>query len=118
MTLEQIRNICLTLPGTTEDIKWENHLCFSVGGKLYLVTGADEIPITASFKCDAELFDEITEQEGFEQAPYFARKQWVRVNDIRLLGGKNGKDLIIQSYNLVFEKLTLKMQAQIRANSQ
>ncbi|MFD2720902.1 MmcQ/YjbR family DNA-binding protein [Hymenobacter monticola] len=48
-TFEALQALCLRLPGTTEDLKWGVHLCFSVGGKMYRVTSPDALPPTASF---------------------------------------------------------------------
>jgi predicted DNA-binding protein (MmcQ/YjbR family) len=38
MTIEALQALCLRLPGTTEDLKWGVHRCFSIGGRLYLGT--------------------------------------------------------------------------------
>ena len=42
MNIEEIQNLCKQLPGVTEDIKWGNDLCFSVGGKMFLVAGLEQ----------------------------------------------------------------------------
>jgi len=47
------------LSGVTEDIKCGSDLCFSVGGKIFLVTGLEQLPITASFKVADEQFEEL-----------------------------------------------------------
>ena len=39
MTLDQIRNVCLSLPGTTEQIQWGDDLVFKVAGKMFRVFG-------------------------------------------------------------------------------
>jgi predicted DNA-binding protein (MmcQ/YjbR family) len=31
--------LCRSLPGVTEDVKWENDLIFSVGGKMFARRG-------------------------------------------------------------------------------
>ncbi|MDO7846800.1 MmcQ/YjbR family DNA-binding protein [Hymenobacter sp. M29] len=49
MPIEDLQALCLRLPGTTQDLKWGVHLCFSVGGKMYLSTLPDAQPPTASF---------------------------------------------------------------------
>ena len=36
MDIEDIRIMCTSLPGVTEDIKWGNDLVFSVGGKCFV----------------------------------------------------------------------------------
>jgi len=65
MNIEQLRDICLNFPGVTEDIKWENHLCFCVAEKMFLIAGLDESPIPASFKVPPEQFDEVASKNGF-----------------------------------------------------
>jgi predicted DNA-binding protein (MmcQ/YjbR family) len=54
MNIEEVQSLCKQLPGVTEDIKWGSDLCFSVGGKMFLVTGLNQSPITASFKVTDE----------------------------------------------------------------
>ena len=44
MNIPELQQLCKALPGMTEDIKWENHLCFNVGGKMFLVTSPDNVP--------------------------------------------------------------------------
>jgi hypothetical protein len=36
MNSEDLQGICEKLKGVTEDIKWEDHLCFNVGKKMFL----------------------------------------------------------------------------------
>ena len=43
MNIEHLREYCLSFPGATEDVKWGSDLCFSVGAKMFCVTGADAI---------------------------------------------------------------------------
>ena len=69
MTIDQIESICKPFKGVTQDIKWENHLCFNVGDKMFLVTAPDNSPVTASFKVSDEDFDELIQREGFLPAP-------------------------------------------------
>ena len=57
MTIEDIRAICMELPGVTEDIKLGEHLCFNVGGKSFVFTSPDRAPVSASFKVPAEDFE-------------------------------------------------------------
>jgi predicted DNA-binding protein (MmcQ/YjbR family) len=113
MTLEEIRDYALSLPGVTEDIKWENHLCFCVGEKMFLITNPDEFPVTASFKTSDELFESLITHEGIIPAPYMARNKWVRLDNINRLNAKGWKELIDLAYQLVFLKLPKKKQNQI-----
>ncbi len=108
MTLEDLQTICRKLDKVTEDIKWGHDLCFNIGGKMFLVTGADEFPVSASFKASEETFNELTAREGFIPAPYMARHKWVYVDDINRLSKKEWQQYINQSYELVSSKLPKK----------
>jgi len=108
MTIETLQAICKALPEVTEDIKWETHLCFNVGGKMFIITSPDSVPVTASFKASEEVFNELTEREGFTPAPYLARYKWVNVDDIKRLSKKEWQEYMEQAYNLVAAKLPKK----------
>lgn len=109
MEVEEIRSLCLGMPGVTEDMKWGEHLCFSVGSKLFIVLGMDEMPVTASFKIADEDFEELTAQPSFTQAPHFAKRKWVRANDIAHLTPER----IRQAYHIISQKLTKKLQREL-----
>jgi len=113
MTIEDIQKICKDYNGVTEDIKWDYHLCFNVGGKMFLVTSPDDTPITASFKVADELFEEMTTRPGFSPAQYLARYKWIYVEDINLLNEEEWKQRIDQSYHLIAEKLPKKIKKEI-----
>jgi predicted DNA-binding protein (MmcQ/YjbR family) len=113
MEIEDIQKICRQFKGVVEDIKWENHLCFNVGGKMFLITAPDRIPHSATFKVSDEDFEEVTEKEGFSPAPYMARYKWVYVDDINLLTKAEWKQFIKKSYDLIYAKLPSKLRAQI-----
>ncbi|MGV3504866.1 MAG: MmcQ/YjbR family DNA-binding protein [Adhaeribacter sp.] len=113
MSIEDIQRICQALPAVTQDIKWEDHLCFNVGGKMFLVTSPDQVPSSASFKVAEEDFEEISAREGFKPAPYMARYQWVHLDDIRRLSTRQWQDLLTASYRLVAGKLPKKTRQQL-----
>lgn len=113
MNIEQLRNICLSFPGVTEDIKWEHNLCFCVGGKIFLVLGLDASPPRASFKLTPDEFEALTTREGFRQAPYFAKRQWVYVEDIALLSAQQWQQYAQEAYRLVKAKLPKKVQREL-----
>jgi predicted DNA-binding protein (MmcQ/YjbR family) len=113
MTIESLMNICQSLKGTTSDIKWEDHLCFNVGDKIYLITSPDQVPPIASFKVTEEDFDALCEREGIQQARYFARRQWVSVDNISLLDHGEWEKYIAQSHRLVASKLTRKKRMEL-----
>ena len=108
MTIEDIQALCKKLPGVTEDIKWSDHLCFNIGGKMFLITSPDQVPPSASFKVTDEEFDELSSSEGFRPAMYLARYKWVYVEDISHLSKKQWEFYCKQSYQLVASKLPAK----------
>jgi predicted DNA-binding protein (MmcQ/YjbR family) len=114
MNIEQLRKYCLSFPGATEDIKWGADLCFSVGAKMFCVTGADSSSSGMSFKCTPEKFEELIEREGIEPAAYVARYKWVHVSDLDAVTPAELKDLIKTSYQLVFDKLPPKVKKSIQ----
>lgn len=113
MTIEDIQTLCFQFPGVTEDIKLEAHLCFNVGGKSFLFTSPDSVPVTASFKVPADDFEEIISKEGFSPQAYVARYKWVHVGDINRLSLKEWEFYLKQSYRLIAEKLPGKVKKEI-----
>jgi predicted DNA-binding protein (MmcQ/YjbR family) len=110
MTIEDIETICDQFRAVTKDIKWEEHLCFNVGGKMFIMTSPDDVPPNASFKVTPEEFEEVTSREGFKPAPYLARYKWVHVDDISRLNKKEWQYFARQAYDLVVAKLPLKVK--------
>ncbi len=108
MDIEDIRKICLALPGTTEGIKWGNDLCFCVAGKMYCATGLSG-PLTISFKVGDEEFAEVSCREGFIPAPYVARYRWVLLEEPKKISRKELQSLITKSYGLVKARLSKKV---------
>lgn len=113
MNIEQLRDICLTLPGVTEDVKWEDNLCFLVGNKIFLMAGLDVSPTPASFKVPPEDFNEVASKDGFQQAPYLAKGQWVRTENLDNLSEEEWVSFSKQSYQLIRNKLTKKLQEEL-----
>lgn len=110
MTVEDIQQICNSLPAVTEDIKWGNDLVFSVGGKMFCVAGLNQSPVSASFKVTDEEFEEMCVRPGFKPAPYVAKYKWVWVEDINRMKKAEWKQFLKQSYELVKEKLPAKQK--------
>ncbi|MBA3680050.1 MAG: MmcQ/YjbR family DNA-binding protein [Bacteroidetes bacterium] len=113
MTIEDLQSICKKLKGVTEDIKWEDHLCFNIGGKMFLVTAPDHVPNSASFKVPDDEFDEYCSKKGIIPAPYMARHKWVHLDDIKRLSKKQWEKAITTSYELVSAKLSVKLKKEI-----
>jgi predicted DNA-binding protein (MmcQ/YjbR family) len=105
MTHDELRQFCMSFPGATEDIKWGADLCFSIGGKMFCVTGADSMAEGLSVKCTPEKFDELCERDGIAPAAYVGRYKWARISNLNSVTTDELRELIATSYSLVFEKL-------------
>jgi predicted DNA-binding protein (MmcQ/YjbR family) len=101
MSIEDLQQICEQFIGVTQDIKWENHLCFNIGDKMFLITSPDSVPRSASFKVTDEDFEELCNRKGFIPAPYLARYKWVHLDNIYRLSRKDWQKYIGQSYELI-----------------
>jgi predicted DNA-binding protein (MmcQ/YjbR family) len=113
MTIAELHDLCLSFPAVTEDIKWGEHLCFNIGGKMFMVTSPDNVPVTASFKTSAEDFQLLSDKVGFRPAPYMARNQWIYLDDISLLSLKQWHYYARRSYDLIASKLPMRTQKQL-----
>ena len=116
MDLDTLREICLAHPGATEEVQWENHLLFKVGGKMFCITNLDDANDT-SFKVADEDFEELSNSEVFAPAPHLARAKWVKVMQPKALKLADWKKHIARSYELVKAKLPKKVQATLHSST-
>jgi predicted DNA-binding protein (MmcQ/YjbR family) len=103
--VEWIRKLCLSLPDTTENIQWDEDLCFKVRSKLFTIVDLSQgnrAPVC--LKCAPEKFDELLEVEGISQAPYVGRYKWILLANSNILPAAELEALIRQSYDLVVAK--------------
>ena len=114
MDFEAAKALCRTFQGCTEDTKWGADTVFSVGTKMFAVTEL-AVPATGiSFKVDDERFLELTDRPGVIPAPYLARAKWVYIEEAAALSDTEAAALLRRSYELVFAKLTKKLQKEIK----
>ena len=105
MDLSGIRSFCLSLPAVTEDIKWEQHLCFSVGAKMFLITSPYEVPVTASVKVSEDEFHTLITRAGIRPASDLGRYHWIEVDDISRLSAMQWRHYLTEAHRLVASKL-------------
>jgi predicted DNA-binding protein (MmcQ/YjbR family) len=117
MDIEAIRKFCLQFPHTTEIVQWGAALCFKVDGKLFVVAAVDMVPQRISFKCTPENFAELCERPGIIPAPYMARAQWVSLERPNALADAELRELISESYRLVWERLPQKRRAELKSGT-
>src|SRR5208282_6414421 len=101
MNIDQLRKICLALPGATEQIQWEDDLLFKVGGKMFALTPLVPSRLWLCIKADPEEFADLTERPGIIPAPYLARAKWIAIESPDTLSLAEVSALIRKSYELV-----------------
>ena len=109
MNAQWIRKRCLTLPGVSEDLKWEKDLCFLVGGRMFCVLVLDG-PFNASLKVDPEEYDQLLNTREVLPAPYLARYKWVQVRDPRTFDHEEWGQRLERSYELVVASLPARIR--------
>lgn len=115
MRLAVLRQFALSLPHTTWVKQWGECLVYKVAGKMFLIIALEAETIDGVvFKCTPEEFDELTQIDGIEQAPYCAKRHWVRVSDLAALPPVELQRRIRHSYDLVVAKLPKKVQATLK----
>ena len=114
MNLHALRKLALSLPRTRGSEQWGG-IAFKVEEKVFLLVTLDAQTIEAvMFKCTPEEFEDLTEIDGIEQAPYFAKRLWVRVGDISALSAAEMERRIRRSYDLVVANLPKKVHADLK----
>ena len=108
MDLDAIRAHCLSFPHATENLQWDDELCFKIRGKLFTVVGLGSVPQRVTFKCSSENFAELTEREGIAPAAYVGRYKWVTLESPDSLSDAELRDAISHSYQMVAAKAKLR----------
>ena len=112
MRLDRLKTFALAQPQTSVVKQWGECLVFKVVGKMFFLIALDGDTIDGViFKCTPDEFDELTEIDGIAQAPYCAKRMWVRMSDLDAISEKDLQARIRHSYDLVVAKLPKKIQA-------
>jgi predicted DNA-binding protein (MmcQ/YjbR family) len=115
--IDWVRRFCLSLPHTTEKVRWEHNLLFCIGDKMYCTANLEPGmgPSKISFKCSPERFAELVEIEGIIPAPYSARYHWVSLTEANALRQTETEALMREAYEIVRSNLPRKAQAELMA---
>ncbi|MCC5941141.1 MAG: MmcQ/YjbR family DNA-binding protein [Balneolaceae bacterium] len=107
MNIEQYRSFCLSLPGATEDLPFdENTLCFKVKGKIFSICDLDEFE-SINLKCDPVKAIELRETYPGVVIPgyHMNKKHWNTVIMKNNIPDDLIEEWIVDSYKLVVAKL-------------
>jgi predicted DNA-binding protein (MmcQ/YjbR family) len=101
MNFDGLRALCFSLPHATENLQWEDQLCFKVREKIFAMVNLDSVPQRLVFKCDPQEFLELIEREGVVPAPYVGRYKWVMLGSLDVLTSSEVESCIRKSYAMV-----------------
>ena len=110
MHIEQLREYCLSKKGVSESFPFDSEtLVFKVGGKIFLLTGINDKPLSFNIKCEPSNAIELREQYSCVVPGYHMNKQhWNTI----IVDGSVGQVLLQQwideSYQLIVTSLPLK----------
>ena len=111
MHIEAFRDLCLSLPGTSEEFPFgEETLVFKIAGKMFALTHVDEFD-SVNLKCDPEKAVELRERyDGIMPGYHMNKKHWNTVLTDGSVPDNLLKELILDSYELVKAGLPKKLR--------
>lgn len=114
MTIEEIREVCLSMKGATEGLPFgDEYLVFKVGGKMFLLIPLEHYTTTFFVKTDPEWSVELREQYPQIKGAFHLNKTHWNSVETEGVPKKLILKLIQHSYDLVFNKLTQKVRESI-----
>lgn len=114
MNIEELREYCLSLKGTTEYMPFEDeYLIFRVFDKWFAVIRLDDPVLKITVKCDpSEAIDLRESYASVEAAWHFNKKFWNSITLNRDMNDETVKFWIRHSVKEVLKKLPKKTQAE------
>jgi len=116
MNIEEFRAYCLSKKGATECFPFdETTLVFKVMNKMFALTGLERHPAQVNLKCDPERSVSLREEyDGLIFSGYHMSKlHWNTIEIEKNVPHNLILELIDHSYELVVNKLTKKLKAEL-----
>ncbi len=115
MNIEELRDFCLALKGTSEDMPFDDKvLVFKVMGKMFCLTNIEDYS-SINLKCDPERAIELREAyEAVLPGYHMSKKHWNTVLIDDSITKVLLEEWIIASYNLVVKSLTKKQREELK----
>jgi predicted DNA-binding protein (MmcQ/YjbR family) len=122
VNLETFYKYCLSKKGVTEHFPFDKDtLVFKVGGKMFALSSLNQWEIGApsvNLKCNPDYALELRGQYGdIKPAFHMSKVHWNTVVLNNEVSDAFVKDLIDDSYDLIFKSLTKKLQGEILEQS-
>jgi predicted DNA-binding protein (MmcQ/YjbR family) len=107
MTAAELRDYCLSLPGTDEEFPFgPDTSAFKVAGKIFALSRLPEHPLRVSLKCDPALAEELRKAHTAVIPGYHLNKRhWNTVTIDGSLSDAIITDMVEDSYDLVVSEL-------------
>ena len=116
MDVEEFRNYCLAKKAVTEELPFgPDTLVFKVAGKMFALSGLENVPFSVSLKCEPEKAIALREEfpDHIRGAYHMNKKHWNSLEP-ESLPPQLVKELIDHSYSLVVSGLSKKLQQEIK----
>lgn len=109
MDATQLREHCLTFPGSTETFPFGGETSvFKVAGKMFALSRLAREPLEISLKCEPPLAEQLREAHPAVRPGYHLNKRhWNTVAVDGSLDDRLLKDMIEDSYDLVVSRLPM-----------
>ncbi len=116
MTHESIKTYCLSKKGASKSYPFdEKTAVYKVGNKMFALTDETSADININLKCDPVYALELRSiYESVIAGYHMSKKHWNTVSCNKDVDDTLLKEWIDDSYDLVFESLTKKLQEEIR----
>lgn len=117
MNIESYRDFCLSKPGTSEGMPFDDKvLVFKVMGKMFALTNIDDFA-SVNLKCDPEKAIVLREEYDGLIVPgyHMSKKHWNTITTDGSVPDKLITELIDHSYDLVVKSLTKKLKEELIA---
>ena len=107
MDLEHFREYCLAKPNVTEGTPFgPDVLVFKVSGKIFALTGLDDVPPRVNLKCDPERALDLRDRyEEVQPGYHMNKKHWNTVELVGRIPESELRGMIDHSYDLVAASL-------------
>ncbi len=115
MNIESYRTYCLSKPGTSEGMPFDDKvLVFKVMGKMFALTDIDAFE-SVNLKCDPEKAISLREEYDGNIIPgyHMNKKHWNTIMTDGSVPNKLINELIDHSYDLVVKSLTKKLKDEL-----
>lgn len=112
MNVEDLRTYCLNKPAVTESFPFDKTtLVFKVAGKMFALTGLNEVEFSVNLKCDPERAINLREAYNCIKPGFHMNKQhWNTVAPQACLPPQLFFELVDHSYDLIVESLPKKVK--------